>query len=378
MPGSHATPYSTLAVTLRPEAHFQPDYRRAREAFLRAAETRGARLDAHVLPGRGPGGEELAVDVAQLGPAQPARLLAVSSGIHGVEGFAGSAVQHRLLAEQWEGLELPPDVGLLLVHAINPYGFAARRRVNESNVDLNRNFLSHPDEHLPNPGYDELYEAINPTRLDEESEREHLATLLAYGRTHGGRALQEVLTRGQYAHPEGVQFGGQGEEFSNRALRRIASAAAGAARQVIWLDIHTGLGAFGEVELITEYAPDHPVYARGRRWFGERVRSTQAGESVSVALRGVMERGLEDSLPPDCEISAFAAEFGTYEPNRVFLAMRADNWLECHGDPESPQGRAIKAELLEAFRPDEPIWQARVLETAAELLACARRGLDGG
>lgn len=359
----------------RPERHFPADYRRAREAFLRAAEARGARLDAHVLAVRGPAGEELAVDAAHLGPAEPARLLAVSSGIHGVEGFAGSAVQHHLLTVRWEALALPADTGLLLVHAINPYGFAALRRVNESNVDLNRNFLRHPEDHVPNPGYEALYDAINPVRLDPESEREHLATLLDYGRRHGARALQEALTRGQYAHPEGVQFGGTRPEASNLALRAIVGKAAASARHVAWIDVHTGLGPYGEVELITECPPDHPAYRRGRAWFGERARSTRSGESVSAALQGFMERGLEESLPAGCALSAYAAEFGTYDPNRVFLAMRADNWLRAHGDPEGPEGRAIQAELLEVFRPADPAWQARVLATAADLVDRAAKGL---
>lgn len=359
----------------RPERHFPADYASAREAFLRAAEARGARLSSHPIPVRGPAGEELALDVARIGPEEPPRLLAVSSGIHGVEGFAGSAVQHHLLTERWESLPLPPDAGVVLVHALNPYGFAALRRVNESNVDLNRNFLRHPDEHVANAGYELLYDAINPDRLDPESDREHLQAILAYGRQHGARALQEALTRGQYVHPEGVQFGGASEEASNAALRALVAEAARGARHVVWIDVHTGLGPFGEVELITECPPEHPAYRRGRAWFGDRARSTRSGESVSAALQGVMERGLEESLPDGCELTAYAAEFGTYDPTRVFLAMRADNWLARHGDPEGPHGRAIKAELLEVFRPADPEWQARVLATAAEVIERAVRGL---
>ena len=85
-------------------------------------------------------------------------------------------------------------MGLLLVHAVNPYGFAHTRRVNESNVDLNRNFLRHPDEHVPNPDYDALYEHINPTELDEEADAAHVGALLEFGREHGIARLQEVLS----------------------------------------------------------------------------------------------------------------------------------------------------------------------------------------
>ncbi len=349
------------------------DYAQARRAFLRAAERRGARLASHPIPA----GEELAVDTAYLGPGAPERLLALSSGIHGVEGFAGSAIQRQLLEAQLDGFPLPADTGLLLVHALNPYGFSWRRRVNERNVDLNRNFLHHPDEHVANPGYDALLDAINPERIDPESEAESRRHLLAYAEEHGFRRLQEVLTRGQYDHPRGVQFGGQCEESSNRVLRAIAREETRGARRVAWVDLHTGLGPFGEVELISESPPDDPAFLRLRAWFGAAARSTAAGDSVSTQLHGVMEWGLAQELGPDCELTAFAPEFGTYAPDRVFWAMRADNWLHHHGDLDSAQGRAIRAEILEVFRPADPAWHARVLEVAAGVLERTRAGLAG-
>jgi len=283
-------------------------------------------------------------------------------------------VQHRLLAEQLDGLALPPACGLLLVHALNPYGFASVRRVNESNVDLNRNFLRHPDEHAPNPGYEELYDAINPTVLDEETDGPNVMRLLAYGQEHGMDELQAVLTVGQYIHPEGVQFGGQKAEESNLALRKIAAAETRGAGQVAWIDVHTGLGPWGEVEMITESAPETADYRRACAFWGESVRSTASGDSVSAAVHGSIEHGLAEALP-GCELTIAGAEFGTHEPVRVFTAMRADNWLHQHGATDSAQGVAIKRELLEVFRPEAPAWGARLLEVAEGLVAQARDGL---
>ena len=357
--------------------HFSADYGEARRRFLAAAEARGAALGARGLAVRGPRGEELAVDLAYLGPEAPERLLVVSSGIHGVEGFAGSALQHQTLREQLAGPLLPRDTGLLLVHAVNPYGFAALRRVNESNVDLNRNFLRHPDEHVPNADYDALAPAVNPERLDEATDAESRRALLGFAERHGFPRLQEALTRGQYRHPRGVYYGGAPDEDSASILREVALQETRGARRIIWLDVHTGLGPYGEVEMITECAPDHPAYHRGRAWYGAAARSTVAGESVSAALHGVMERGLEEALGPDAELTAFGAEFGTYEPARVFWAMRADNWLHRRGDPDSPRGRAIKEEILEVFRPRDRVWQARVLEEGARVLEQTRAGLVG-
>ena len=63
--------------------------------------------------------------------------------------------------------------------------------------------------------------------------------------------------------------------------------------------------------------------------------------------------GLTEALP-DCDLTVVGAEFGTHDPLRVFQAMRADNWLHQHGELESAQGIAIKKELLEVFRPEDP------------------------
>jgi len=354
--------------------HFSADYAEARRRFLAAAETRGAALAARELPARGPRGEELALDLAYLGPEAPERLLVVSSGIHGVEGFAGSALQLQLLREQLAGPLLPRDAGLLLIHAVNPYGFAALRRVNESNVDLNRNFVRHPDGHEPNADYDALAPAVNPDRLDAESDSEARRALLAFAERHGFPRLQEALSRGQYAHPLGVYYGGAREEASARILREVALRETRGAQGIVWVDVHTGLGPYGEVEMILEFGPEDARFRRARAVWGEAVRSTATGDSVSAAVCGPMDRGIGDALA-DRRLAIACAEFGTYDATRVFWALRADNWLHAHGEPESERGLRIRAELLEVFRPADPAWRRRVLEVGARLLERAGSGL---
>jgi len=58
----------------------------------------------------------------------------------------------------------------VLVHAINPYGFAWTRRVNEDNVDLNRNFVDHDGSNYPeNDLFERLAEHIIPAQWDDAS-----------------------------------------------------------------------------------------------------------------------------------------------------------------------------------------------------------------
>jgi hypothetical protein len=73
-------------------AAFSPDYATARERFRQAASRLGWQLEAHPIGVTGPGGEELTLDVGYSPSSERDRVLVVSSGIHGVEGFFGSAV----------------------------------------------------------------------------------------------------------------------------------------------------------------------------------------------------------------------------------------------------------------------------------------------
>jgi hypothetical protein len=122
---------------------FGTDYADARGRFLMRARAAGFAVHSHAHDSqRGPAGEPLATDVARLGPRGAGITLLISSGTHGVEGFCGSGCQNALLDS---GLlhSLPGDFAVVLVHAVNPYGFAHLRRVNEDNVDCNRNFIDH-------------------------------------------------------------------------------------------------------------------------------------------------------------------------------------------------------------------------------------------
>src|SRR5690348_10712137 len=107
---------------------FPRDYAESRRRFLAAAKHHGAALRSYANPNRGPSGEALATDCAWLGPKQAKNVLVLMSGTHGVEGFCGAGALMDVLTTP---PTLPRGLGLLLVHAINPYGFSWIRRVTE-------------------------------------------------------------------------------------------------------------------------------------------------------------------------------------------------------------------------------------------------------
>lgn len=114
------------------EQHFRDSYYQAR-ALFRSRATAVDHATLHSLPLPELQALGLTIDVAVIGgPSRRAdRVLLHMSGTHGVEGFAGSAIQSRLLERLAEGEEAEAEAGLptlVFVHAVNPFGFSQVRR----------------------------------------------------------------------------------------------------------------------------------------------------------------------------------------------------------------------------------------------------------
>ena len=356
-------------------AAFSSGYAEAREKFRAAARACGAALEAHANPAAPPPGHDgdLTADVAVLGPGDAGRVLLVNAGTHGVEGFAGSAIEIGFLRAL---PALPPDLRVVLVHAINPHGFAWLRRVTEDNVDLNRNFLDHSGPHPANDAYDALHPALCPVRWDEAALAELDRAIDAHVAAHGAFALQAAVTRGQYDHADGVFYGGRRATWSNETFRAILAGHVAGARSIAFIDLHTGLGAYGAAEMIGG-GSSTPGGRRMRDWYGDIVTSPAAGNSSSAPLVGVIARAVREAAQ-GAEVSSATLEFGTYPVREVLQALLADNWLHAHGDPQSPLGREIKADIRKRLFPDEDGWKRQVLDRGVGILDRALDGLGGG
>lgn len=333
-----------------------PSYVVARAAFRDAATSAGATMRSWTHPEVGPDGEELAVDVAELGPAEATDVVVVVSATHGVEGYCGSALQRHWLTHH--AADRPAHVRVALVHAFNPYGFAWVRRVNEDNVDLNRNFVdwTSPDGPPSNPDYAEIAELLVPADWSEAEQERTTAELMTRAMEVGLERFQEIVSGGQYDHPTGIFHGGTAPTWSHRWLREWASGHLAAAERLTIIDLHTGLGPWGHGELISHAAPGDPQYDRANaRWTG--VRSFHAGDSVSAQLSGDW-LGIVHELAPGAEVTPIAIEYGTVDTIQVLQALRADAWLHAHGDPTGPDAPAVRAQVRAAFADDDPSWIA--------------------
>ena len=338
----------------------------ARKAFRDAAAEAGFELAFHQHPLPGPAGGVIGTDVATAGPDDAEELVCITSGLHGIEGYLGSELQVRLLRE---GVLAPllADRRVVLVHAVNPYGFAWHRRVNEDNIDLNRNFIDFKKPLPVNAGYEEFKDILNPKVWNEAHVQELEAAAREAGKRLGPFMLFKAVSGGQYAYPGGMQYGGAGQAWSRGKIEEIWGQAMQGRARGVHIDLHTGLGRRGEGLLMTYGAESQPRIQRARRMWGEIALSPPA-DDPSILSTGTMGPRLEGMFP-GAEVLSVTLEFGTLPGEKVSRAMAADNWLHQFGDLDSPQGRQIKQDILDAFYVDAPDFRDMVWTRTRDVVA---------
>jgi len=359
---------------MNPTQFFSVNYQQARQKFLTAARVADAEVDSFENSCSGVGGAGLFTDVASLGPMDAENVLLVISGTHGVEGFAGSGIQVGLLSADLAEV-LGPNVRLLMLHALNPYGFAFLRRANEDNIDLNRNFVDHDKPYPVNREYDSLSRVIAPRSISAPANVWTALRFLWFRLTCGKEKLQQAVTQGQYTDPGGLFFGGRFATWSNQTLHEIAARYLDGAARVVVIDLHTGLGSYGQGEIIMSDPEQDPAYRRAVAWWGERVKSTESGDSVSSHLSGTVKLAFARMLA-GTEVTAVGLEFGTSPPLEVFKALREENWLFQHVGENYPDAATIKRQLLKMFYPDDDLWKQSVWEQGERVVRQALEALE--
>ncbi|MBS0278360.1 MAG: M14 family metallopeptidase [Proteobacteria bacterium] len=351
------------------EQYFPHDYREARHAFIAAAEANDLGVTSRLHPAEnGADGKPLFLDTATIGERDAKTALLLISGTHGVEGYFGSGVQTGLLRE---GLAQRAAKGtkIVLLHALNPFGFSWDRRVNEDNADINRNFADFANPPR-NPAYDELADAIALSDLSPGTMKAANAKLRAYSDKYGAFKLQEAISTGQYHHPGGIYFGGARESWSHRMLQDVFREELKGVKTLIAIDFHTGLGEHGAAEMITEDLPGSAAYKRAKTMWGDALQSSEAGESVSPPLQGTVDKAVAHWMKGR-ELTFAALEVGTRSTRDVFNALRRDNWLHLNAKPNDPDWARVKQEIRDAFYPDTADWKHSVWNHAAKAVDAA-------
>jgi Protein of unknown function (DUF2817) len=343
--------------------NFSPDYDTARDRFCSKTVELGWQLDSYAV------GENLSIDVAisTYLPNKPTIL--VSSGLHGAEGFFGSAVQLALL----ESGSLATDINWVFIHALNPYGFANLRRCNEDNIDLNRNFLLAGEEYRgSSPIYGKISPLLNPKRIGKVDW--FLPQMLRAIAKYKLANIWQAVAEGQYDFPKGLFFGGQAASKTQEILQEYLPQWIGDSQNILHLDFHTGLGKWGTYKLLMDTAVTSVKLQKLQSCFGAEFILAVDGGKKKYQVKGSIGQWTCQLLQSR-NYNYFCAEFGTYSFAKVLLALRQENYVHNWLDANDLAYLRMKKQMKEIFCPESDQWRSMVVTKSLEILAQAERFL---
>lgn len=352
------------------EPRLQRSYRPCRSRFQETARAHGARVQTLPIAARGPTGEVLTIDLAVVGSPQARRALVVLSGVHGVEAFACSRAQCELLVHLG-ATRLPPDVRVVVVHGVNPWGMAWGRRQNEANVDLNRNWQRSVVEPVHNDAYDELHHLACPDTTELPSVDHLLEVAGRLVAEHGLDWVRAGLTAGQYRHPDGLHYGGERTEESNQLLEAALLPLVDPVEESVVVDLHTGHGPWGELTLLVDAGPGSDD---GCFWAasvpGVRIEHAHDDPEATVAPKvGQIANGLRDQLRRGGATAwSTTLEVGTVPDLEQLVATYLEQWVYRHGDRRRPDHAEVCRRFARCFTPDDPGWEQAAVSGMFEAL----------
>ena len=400
----------------RPECFFavDGDYDAARALFRAQAKAVGAELTALKLdPPKGFESDDISIDVAVVRGTDPDSIVLSTSGVHGVEGFTGSAIQSAYLHLLRQGKLGKVEPTVVLVHAVNPFGMKHTRRVNENNVDLNRNAMFNASDFAaalardPNiVGYETVNDAINPTSFVASPAWFLWHAVKAFARSMSFVDIKRALVTGTYHRHDGVYFGGKQLQQSHARIASFLSSSGLTARakRFVVIDIHTGLGKHGMDSMMVHGHRDEShvrfFAATSAAGAGAGTSGADAGTVRDRLLRvsphavefeldtgddndaaagydmvlGHVQMSYPTLFPRSAKGFSFTQEFGTVPTLQVAYATILENAAWHHGTPSDKS--YANALLLSCFLPNSQPFAERVVERGVSALVRAVTALS--
>jgi len=319
---------------------------------------------------------DLTIDYCYI-PAQKSyeRLLILTSAVHGVEGYVGSAIQQMFLNELVKEIDMD-DMGVLIIHGINPYGFKYKRRVSENNVDLNRNCSTDPALYSSvNEGYKALNiflnqkTKVNLTRFDNIFfQVTAIQKIIKYGMS----SLRQAVLQGQYQFEKGVYFGGKALEPPVLAVTPLIQKIAQPYKMVFDIDLHTGYGANGTLHLFPDPLKDPEKKAKIENIFsGTRIDWGDTDDFYTVTGSFTSYVG---QIIPEKYYMTMTFEFGTLDTQSKMGIIKAlhnvmiENQGVQNGYQTEKDETGVKSRYVEGYYPSSEAWRSKAINDARELL----------
>ncbi len=358
--------------------YFQESYVDCRQSFInQASKMKDIYQDVQIsaLNIESSKDQDLTIDYCYI-PAQKRfkRLLILTSGVHGIEGYVGSAVQQMFLKELVDENSLD-DLGLLFIHGINPYGFKYKRRFTENNVDLNRN--SSTDNSLyesVNQGYSVLDTWLNQKqKVNLTSFRNFFFQLGTIQKIikYSMPVLRQAVMQGQYRNEKGFYFGGKALEPSVKAVTPLIRQVAGHYDMVFNIDLHTGYGANGVMHLFPNPLEDEKKKAKIENIFsGTHIDWGDSDDFYTVT--GDFTTYVGDIIPEKYYLPMMF-EFGTMDTQTTMGSIKAlhnvviENQGAQIGYKSQKDEKEVKSRYLESYYPSSEAWRSKAIDDARQM-----------
>ena len=359
-------------------AYYNDSWEECRDDFRRQSEQMKTRFDSveiFAVPVKSNTDNDLTIDFCYI-PAKDTtlKLMVVNSGTHGIEGFVGSAVQLMLMEEFFKP-EMFSEMGLLLVHGMNAWGFKNERRFTENNVDLNRNYSI--DKSLfqtKNDGFATLYDMLTPKgELNMQSLKNRFFMLIAikYVVQKGMPALVQAFAQGQYQFQEAIYFGGYDFEQQVTILSEVLKSKASEYQIILNLDLHTGFGERGKLHLFPNPVEDPVLRQKMETVFkGYQIDWGDSDDFYTVYGQYVEFTG---ALLPDKTSIPMLMEFGTLNTSKTVGLLKSahvsisENQGFHYGYKSEKDSLKAKSGYYEMFYPPSEKWRTNALNISLEM-----------
>ena len=300
------------------------------------------------------------------------KLLIVTTGLHGIEGYTGAAMLNLLIDKYLNKLDYD-STGIVLVHAINPWGMKHMRRTNENNIDLNRNFIwqwSSLEETL-NKDYQKIDFFLNPQQPYCNKLWNSVSFnfgLLKSLFKIGFDSFNNAPILGQYQFPAGIYYGGQGYENSTRYMIDLYRRSIGDYRRIIHLDIHTGYGPGNLMSIVNSVFEKRSSAELKKAFVYPLVQKTDTKEFYKI--KGDMIDFLYMLIATEFKDKQFYSttlEFGTYGDSIIsklksLQAIIEENRLYRYGVKYNKDKKNIIKNFLKLFAPTSEEWRSKAIK----------------
>ena len=351
--------------------YFPSSYEDSRERFrlslsLLQQKWPDARLESYPLKEH----PDLSVDWIWADSRRKENLVIVSTGEHGIEGYVGAAMMKVFIEEFAPRLD-SEDTGLLLIHALNPWGMKYHRKVNENNVDMNRNFVFDGNfDPAINPEFHQVSYLINPQKRMRSF---GLENLYFWGRvvrallTAGYATVSQAFLLGQHHTPNGCFYGGSSYQETTKVAMDLYRQAIEAYQNGIQFDMHTGYGPRYQMTVIVPPNDPVPSGEAMQKFNYPLVQKITADEfyAISGDMGEYYYRMIEAKYPGK-RLFACGFEFGTFGDSllariRSLRSMVFENQLHWHGAKDKKTAERVLNEFEKHYYPRETKWREKAL-----------------